>query len=70
MKTTLKVTNMHCVNCAMKIESLEDELPGLKSVSASYVKGQVVVEYDESRLNLEQIAAAVKAKGYTALLPG
>ena len=70
MKNTLKVTDMHCVNCAMKIESLEDELPGLKSVSASYVKGQVVVEYDESRLNLEQIAAAVKAKGYTALLPG
>lgn len=70
MKTTLKVTDMHCVNCAMKIESLEDELPGLKSVSASYVKGQMVVEYDESRLSLEQIAAAVKSKGYTALLPG
>jgi copper chaperone CopZ len=49
IKQTLNVTDMHCSNCCMKIESLEDELPGVKSVEASYVKGRVVVEYDERR---------------------
>lgn len=69
MKQTFKVTDMHCVNCALKIESLEDELPGVRSVSASYAKGQVVVEYDETRLSPEQIVTAIRRKGYTAILP-
>jgi copper chaperone CopZ len=68
-KQTFKVTDMHCVNCALMIDSLEDELPGVRSVSASYIKGLVVVEYDETRLDLEQIVAAIKQKGYTAILP-
>lgn len=57
---------MHCSNCAMKIEAIEDELPGVKSVSASYHQGRVVVEYDERLVSLETILAAVKQKGYTA----
>ena len=50
MKKTFQVLDMHCSNCAMRIESIEDELPGVKSVSASYQKGQVVVEYDEQQV--------------------
>lgn len=69
MKQTFKVADMHCVNCALKIESLEDELPGVRSVSASYAKGQVVVEYDETCLSSEQIVMAIRRKGYSAILP-
>ena len=65
IKQTLNVIDMHCSNCCMKIESLEDELPGVKSVEASYVKGRVVVEYDEAKITLEQIVEGVKRKGYT-----
>jgi copper chaperone CopZ len=68
-KQTFVVTDMHCTNCALKIDSLEDELPGVKSVSASYTKGHVVVEYDENLISSAQFVAAVKRKGYTALLP-
>ena len=68
MKKTFQVLDMHCSNCAMRIESLEDELPGVKSVSASYQKGQVVVEYDEQQVTPEAIVAAVKKQGYTARL--
>ena len=68
MKKTFQVLDMHCSNCAMRIESIEDELPGVKSVSASYQKGQVVVEYDEQQVTLEAIVAAVKKQGYTAKL--
>jgi copper ion binding protein len=68
MKKTFQVLDMHCSNCAMRIESIEDELPGVKSVSASYQKGQVVVEYDEQQVTPEAIVAAVKKQGYTAKL--
>jgi copper ion binding protein len=65
IKKTFQVLDMHCSNCAMHIESIEDELPGVKSVSASYQKGQVVVEYDEQQVTPEAIRAAVKKQGYT-----
>jgi len=68
MKKTFQVLDMHCSNCAMRIESIEDELPGVKSVSASYQKGLVVVEYDEQQVTPEAIVAAVKKQGYTARL--
>ena len=67
IKKVFRITDMHCSNCAIKIESLEDELDGVRSISASYRKGQMVVEYDETRLGDEAIIAAVKKQGYTAV---
>jgi copper chaperone CopZ len=68
IKKTFKIPDMTCSNCAMKLESLEDDLDGVKQVNASYHKLQMVVEYDETRLTEEEIVDAVKKKGYTATL--
>ena len=57
---------MHCSNCVMALESLEDELPGVRSIRASYRKGEMIVEYDETRISVEAILRAVKQAGYTA----
>jgi copper chaperone CopZ len=67
IKKTFRVPDMHCSNCVMHVESIEDDLPGIKQVSASYHKLQMVVEYDETRVSDEQIIAAVKKKGYQAI---
>jgi copper chaperone CopZ len=67
LKKTFKIPDMTCSNCAMKIESLEDDLEGVKEINASYHRLEMVIEYDESRLTEEQIIAALKKKGYTAL---
>ena len=67
IKKTFKVPDMTCTNCAMKLESLEDTLDGVKEISASYHKLQMVIEYDETKLTDEQIIAAVKKKGYQAI---
>ena len=67
LKKTFKIPDMTCSNCAMKIESLEDDLDGVKEINASYHKLEMVIEYDESKLTDEQIIVAVKKKGYTAL---
>jgi copper chaperone CopZ len=66
IKKTFRVTDMHCTNCAMKIEEIEDDLPGVGRISASYHKMQMTVEYDDSRVSEAQILEAVKKKGYTA----
>jgi copper chaperone CopZ len=50
----------------MNLESIEDDLPGIKQVSASYQKGQMSVEFDEAKVSEAQIFAAVEKRGYTA----
>ncbi len=65
IKKTYAVNDMYCTNCVMRIESLEDALPGIKSISASYRKGLMKVEFDETRLTEAQIIAAVTRLGYT-----
>jgi copper chaperone CopZ len=55
---------MECPNCALILESLEDRLPGVQRAEASYRKSQMVVEYDESRLTLDQIRAEIQRLGY------
>jgi copper chaperone CopZ len=67
IKKIFKVEDMHCANCAMKIESIEDDLPGIREVNASYVKQQMTVEYDENTVSADEIIAAVKKRGYRAL---
>jgi copper chaperone CopZ len=68
IKKTFKVPDMTCTNCAMKLESLEDTLEGVKEINASYHKLEMVVVYDETRLTDDQIIAAVKKKGYQAVI--
>ena len=67
IKKTFKVPDMFCSNCAMKLESLEDTLDGVKEVNASYHKLEMVIVYDEKKLTDELIIAAVKKKGYQAV---
>lgn len=68
IKKTFKVSDMSCTNCAMKLESLEDALEGVKEINASYHRLEMIVEYDELKLTDEAIIAAVKKKGYHATL--
>jgi len=67
IKRTFKIPDMACSNCAMKLESLEDTLHGVRAINASYHKLQMIVEFDETRLTEAQIIAAVKEKGYQAV---
>jgi copper chaperone CopZ len=67
LRKTFKIPDMTCTNCAMKIESLEDDLDGVQEINASYHKLEMVIEYDEATLNEEKIIAAVRKKGYTAI---
>ena len=65
VKQVFRVTDMHCTNCVMRLEGLEDDLPGVKRVQTSYKKQRVEVEYDEATVSAAQIVAAIQGLGYT-----
>jgi copper chaperone CopZ len=64
MKQKFKISDMECPNCAMRLEGLEDELPGVKRINASYLKMSMEVDFDEKQLSVAQIMSAVEALGY------
>ena len=64
MKKIFRVLDMECPNCAMHLEGLEDELPGVKYISASYKKQVMEIDFDETKLSVAEIIAAANAIGY------
>jgi Cu+-exporting ATPase len=62
----LKAGGMHCSSCSMLIEMSVDDLPGVASASADYVKGTAHVEFDPSAVTVDEIVAAIRDAGYTA----
>ena len=66
IKKTFSIPDMHCSNCSMKLESIEDDLLGIKQINARYHKQQMTVEFDESKLSEADIIAAAKKMGYQA----
>ena len=66
-KKVFRVPNMHCSACVMRLEGIEDELAGIKKISASYRKQQMEVEYDESKVTDKQLIAAANKHGYEAI---
>ncbi len=67
VKRVFRIPDMHCSACVMRLEGIEDELPGIHKVSASYRKQQMEVEYDEAKVTDKQIIAAAKQHGYDAI---
>lgn len=66
IKKTFRIPDMHCSVCVMKLEGLEDDLPGVLMVEGSYQKQSLLVEYDDGLVNEGEIREAIKALGYTA----
>ena len=67
-RVTLQISGMECSNCAMKLEGMEDSLPGVLRAEASYHKGQMVVEFDDAQVNEADLRAEVKRLGYEVVL--
>ena len=65
VKQTFSIPDMHCVNCVMRLESLEDDLAGIQTIKGSYHKQTLEVTYDETELSEQTIRQAISALGYT-----
>ncbi len=62
-----KVQGMHCASCEILIEKKLLDLPNIKSVEASTVSGQVVVEYEGDRPNPERLSKIFIEENYQFL---
>jgi copper chaperone len=68
MKTeVIRTTGMHCNGCEMNAQELVSELPGIKKVKADHKKGEVKVEYDEKKTNIEDIKKKITEAGFKAV---
>lgn len=66
IKQRFQVTGMHCVGCAMNIDGILEDLPGVQSASTNYARQIVDVQYDEARVTEALIISAINATGYNA----
>lgn len=61
----LEIKDMHCPNCVMTLQGLEDDLDGVLAVDASYRNQRAKVQFDETRVDPSAILAAIRDLGYT-----
>lgn len=55
---------MHCQGCEETVTAEIMKLDGIKSVKADHVKKTVTVKYDDKKVTLEQVKAAIVNAGY------
>ncbi|HNT54610.1 MAG TPA: cation transporter [Anaerolineaceae bacterium] len=65
IKKIFRIANMECPACALRLEGLEDDLPGIQQINASYHKQTLMVAFDETVIREAEIVAAVGKLGYT-----
>jgi copper chaperone CopZ len=62
----LAVGGMHCESCATLIEEILVEQHGVRAASVDLERGRAHVEYDASRLGVEELAGVIVGAGYSA----
>ena len=65
-KTKLKVSGMHCANCATNIDDALEDLEGVKKASTSFARSRTKVEFDETAVDLETVRSVLGDLGYDA----
>ncbi|WP_342166108.1 heavy metal translocating P-type ATPase [Methylobacterium sp. SD21] len=68
-ETMLPIEGMHCASCVGKVERALAAVPGVTGASVNLATGQALVRHGEGVVAPADLAATVKAAGYTALLP-
>ena len=66
IKQIFSIPDMHCTNCVMRLEGLEDDLEGIREIRGSYHKQTLEVTFDEALVSEAEIKQAITDLGYTA----
>lgn len=70
MKQKFDVTGMTCSACSAHVEKSVNKLDGVQCVNVNLLQNSMVVEYDETALQTDDIIQAVESGGYGASLQG
>jgi copper chaperone CopZ len=65
MRTSkFSVKGMHCPSCEMLIADSLEDLEGVELVKASHKDNEVVVTYDETKVDKDKIKKIIVEEGY------
>ena len=64
MRQTIRVNGMTCAACAARVERAVAQVPEVSSASVNIATERLSVEYDDTRIGLEDIGAVVEKAGY------
>ena len=64
--TTLAIGGMHCASCALLIDDVVEDLPGVHAARTDARRELLTVTYQPTAVGLDVIVAAVIEAGYTA----
>jgi len=62
----LNLPDMDCDHCVQRVTQAAQELPGIEDVKVSLADKQAEIRYDGSKVNEQQIRAALDEAGYRA----
>ncbi len=63
-KKTIPIEGMHCASCAQAIDRSLKKLEWIESSNVSYASKEALVEFDEQKVNMDDISRAVESAGY------
>ncbi len=63
-KETIKTKGMHCPSCEKIIEKAALSIEGVKEVKSNFTNETTIIEFDESKTNLDTIKHTISEKGY------
>ena len=66
-KTTIQINCIHCKSCKVLIEAEVDVLPGVRSVDVDYVSGRTSIEFDDNKIDIDDIFRLLKKMNYEPL---
>jgi len=62
--TTLKIQGMTCNHCVMRVAKALKGTAGVQDAQVDLQKGQAVVTYDDTKVQLDKLSFAVVEAGY------
>ncbi|MEK7576514.1 MAG: heavy metal-associated domain-containing protein [Patescibacteria group bacterium] len=68
IKKDFSIEGMHCDACAIGIKMLLDSTDGIKSANINWGEKLGTIEYDESKIKIEEIQKTISDIGYSATL--
>ena len=66
-KVLLKIDGMTCSACSSGLEKFLNKQDGIKTASVNLIMNNASIEYDDSKLTLEQVEKFVDKAGFTSL---
>ena len=66
-KIILSIEGMTCSACSNGLEKYLNKQDGIKQASVNLVMANASIEYDEKKLNIEQLNEFVKKAGFKSL---